>query len=235
MTLPKGANLSKCHNYEFMISQETQAPTTTLDTIRIIIADDHSIVRDGLAAILGCELDIAVVAQASNGREVIEQYRKHKPDVAIVDLRMPVMGGVEAIATIRAEYPNACFIMLTVYDGDEDIYQGLKAGAKAYLLKDTPCEEIIEVIRIVYKGRRHIPFTVSGKLAERLEQPELSDRERQVLQLIASGKSNKIIATEIGVSESTIKFHVNNILGKLGASDRTCAVVTALKRGIIKL
>lgn len=218
-----------------MILQKTQTSASTLDTIRVIIADDHSIVRDGLAAILGCELDITVVAQASNGREVIEQYRKYKPDVVIVDLQMPIVGGVEAITTISAEFPHACFVMLTVYDGNEDIYQGLKAGAKAYLLKDTPCEEIIEVIRIVHKGRRHIPPTVSGKLAERLEQPELSDRECQVLQLIASGKSNKLIAAEIRISESTVKFHVNNILNKLSVSDRTCAVVTALKRGIIKL
>lgn len=142
---------------------------------------------------MGCESDIAVVAQASNGREVIEQYRKHKPDVAIIDLWMPLVGGLEAITTIRAEFPNACFIMLTVYDGDEDICQGLKAGAKAYLLKDTPCEEIIEVIRIVHKGQRYIPLTVSDKLTERLEKAQLSHRERQVLQLIASGKSNKII------------------------------------------
>lgn len=218
-----------------MIYQETQTHTSTLDTIRVIIADNHSVVRDCLTAILGYESDIAVVGQASNGQEVIEQYRKLKPDVAIIDLWMPIVGGVEAITTIRAEFPNACFIMLTVYDGDEDIYQGLKAGAKAYLLKDTPCEEIIEVIRIVHKGQRHIPFTVSDKLAERLGQAELSHRERQVLQLIASGKSNKIIAKEIGVSESTVKFHVNSILGKLGAPDRTCAVVIALKRGIIKL
>jgi DNA-binding NarL/FixJ family response regulator len=148
---------------------------------------------------------------------------------------MPQMSGVEAISAIRAEFPNACIIMFTVYDGDECIYQGLRAGAKSYLLKNTPSDEILEIIRTVATGEKHIPAQVGKKLAERMELPELSDREREVLQLMSTGKTNKAISAAMGVTESTVKFHVNNILTKLGVSDRTHAVITALKRGIISL
>jgi DNA-binding NarL/FixJ family response regulator len=203
--------------------------------IRILIADDHPVVRDGLAAVLNTEPDMVVVAQANNGQEAIDQYRLHQPDVAIVDLRMPEVDGVTAIATIRAEFPTACFIMLTVYDGDEDIYQGFRAGAKAYLLKDTPCEEIADVIREVCQGDRHIPSEIGKRLAARMELPALSERECQVLKLVSSGKNNKAVAEALGIAESTVKFHINNILDKLGASDRTHAVMLALKRGLIRL
>jgi DNA-binding NarL/FixJ family response regulator len=203
--------------------------------IRVLIADDHPVVRDGLAAILTAQSDLTVVAQVGNGQEAIEQFRLHQPDVAIVDLRMPEIGGVEAIQTICQEFPDACFIMLTIYDGDEDIFRGFRAGAKAYLLKDTPCEEIIEVIRAVCEGQRYLPTGISERLADRMTFPELSDREQQVLRLMADGKSNKEIGTAIGISESTARFHVSNIMDKLGVSDRTLAVVTALKRGIIQL
>jgi DNA-binding NarL/FixJ family response regulator len=203
--------------------------------IRILIADDHPVVRDGLTAILNTQSDLIVVTQASNGQEVIEQYRIHQPDVAIVDLRMPRVGGVEAIQTIRQEFPQACFIMLTIYDGDEDIFRGFRAGAKAYLLKDTPCEEIIEVIHAVCEGQRYLPTGISEKLADRLTLQELSDREQQVLRLLSDGKSNREIAMATGIAESTARFHVSNIMDKLGVNDRTSAVVTALKRGIIQL
>jgi DNA-binding NarL/FixJ family response regulator len=203
--------------------------------IHILLADDHPIVRDGLAAILDAETDMSVIGQASNGCEAIELFRLHQPDVAILDLHMPQMSGVEAISAIRAEFPNACIIMFTVYDGDECIYQGLRAGAKSYLLKNTPSDEILEIIRTVATGEKHIPAQVGKKLAERMELPQLSDREREVLQLMSTGKTNKAISAAMGVSESTVKFHVNNILTKLGVSDRTHAVITALKRGIIKL
>ncbi|MBD2463523.1 response regulator transcription factor [Oscillatoria sp. FACHB-1407] len=204
-------------------------------SIRILVADDHPVVRDGLAAVLNGEPDFEVVAQASNGQEAIHQFRLHQPDVTVMDLQMPQVSGTEAIATIRAEFPSACFVMLTVYDGDEDIYQGFRAGAKAYLLKDTPCEEIADVIREVCHGNRYIPEGVGAQLATHLELPTLSDRERQVLKLMSSGKGNKAIAKAMNVTEGTIKFHVNNILTKLGVGDRTHAVVTALKRGIIRL
>jgi DNA-binding NarL/FixJ family response regulator len=203
--------------------------------IRILLADDHPIVRDGLAAILDAETDMSVIGQASNGCEAVELFRLHQPDVAIVDLHMPQMSGVEAISAIRAEFPNACIIMFTVYDGDECIYQGLRAGAKSYLLKNTPSDEILEIIRTVATGEKHIPAQVGKKLAERMELPQLSDREREVLQLMSTGKTNKAISAAMGVTESTVKFHVNNILTKLGVSDRTHAVITALKRGIISL
>ncbi|PIG91648.1 response regulator transcription factor [Gloeocapsopsis sp. IPPAS B-1203] len=201
----------------------------------ILIADDHPVVRDGLAAILNKQPGMTVIAQAGNGLEAVEQFRLHQPDVAIVDLRMPEMGGAEVVATVRAEFPNACFIMLTVYDGDEDIYQGFRAGAKAYLLKDTPCHELVEVIRAVCAGAQHIPNSLTSKLASRLSMSELSDRERQVLTLMTDGKNNREIGEAIGISESTVRFHVSNLMSKLGVSDRTHAVVTALKRGIIKL
>ncbi|MGG6269866.1 response regulator [Leptolyngbya sp. AN03gr2] len=203
--------------------------------IRVLIADDHPVVRDGLAAILNTQPDLTVVAQVSNGKEVIEEFRQHQPDVAIVDLRMPEMGGVEAIQTICQEFPEACFIMLTIYDGDEDIFRGFRAGAKAYLLKDTPCEEIIEVIHAVCEGQRYYPNHVSEKLAARMDFPGMSEREREVLLLMAEGKTNKEIAAAIGIAESTARFHVSNIMDKLGVNDRTLAVMTALKRGIIRL
>lgn len=208
---------------------------TSTKTIRLLIADDHPVVRDGLAAFLDTKSYLRVVAQASNGIEAIKQFRLHQPDVAIVDLRMPQMGGVEALEILRSEFPDACFIMLTIYDGDEDIYRGFRAGAKAYLLKDTPCEEIVNVIQTVCEGQRYVSTPVGRKLAEHAELPKLSNRECQVLKLISSGKNNKAIAETIGVTESTVKFHINNILDKLGASDRTHAVMLALKRGIIHL
>jgi DNA-binding NarL/FixJ family response regulator len=208
---------------------------TPAKIIRVLVADDHPVVRDGLAAVLNTKSFLEVVAQASNGKEVVEQFRLHQPDVAIVDLRMPKMDGVTAISTIRTEFPDACFIMLTIYDGDEAIFQGFRAGAKAYLLKDTPCDEIAEVIQAVYEGQRYVPTHVGEKLAVRMERPCLSNRELQVLDMMAMGKSNREIAADLGISEGTVKFHVNHILYKLNASDRTYAVVTALKRGIINL
>lgn len=210
-------------------------PTQSSKTIRLLVADDHPIVRQGLVAILNAQPDMSVIAEANNGREVIEQFRQHQPDVAILDLQMPDVGGVEAITTIRAEFPNAAIIMFSIYETDEDIYQGLRAGAKAYLLKDTPCAEILEVIRAVSEGQRYVPADIGTKLAARMERPDLSDREFEVLSLMAKGKNNKAIAAELNITENTVKFHVANVMIKLGASDRTHAVVNALRQGIIKL
>jgi DNA-binding NarL/FixJ family response regulator len=203
--------------------------------IRLLVADDHPIVSQGLIAILNDQPDMRVVAEASNGRQAIEQFRLHQPDVAILDLQMPEVGGVEAIGTIRAEFPEAAIIMFSIYETDEDIYQGLRAGAKAYLLKDTPCLEILEVIRAVSEGQRYVPTEIGTKLAARMERQRLSDREYQVLCLMAKGKNNKAIATELNITENTVKFHVTNVMIKLGASDRTHAVVNGLQQGIIKL
>jgi two-component system, NarL family, response regulator len=204
-------------------------------TIRLLVADDHPIVRQGLVAILNDQPDMNVVAEVNNGQQAIDQFRIHQPDVAILDLKMPEVGGVEAIDTIRVEFPTAAIIMFSIYETDEDVYRGLRAGAKAYLLKDTPCQEILEVIRTVSGGQRYIPAGIGTKLAARMERPDLSDREHQVLALMAQGKKNKDIAGELNISENTVKFHVTNVTLKLGASDRTRAVVNALQQGIIKL
>lgn len=207
----------------------------TTEPIRILLADDHPVVREGLALLLHTEPDMKVIGQANDGTEAIALFRQLQPDVALLDLRMPQMNGIEAIATIRAEFPEARLILLTTYDNDEDIYQGLRAGAKAYLLKDTPCEELLETIRAVHAGQKYIPSQVGAKLAERMSNPELSEREREVVRLMATGKSNQEIAASLKVAEGTVKFHVNNILSKLQVSDRTQAVIVALKRGIAKL
>ncbi|RUR83173.1 DNA-binding response regulator [Chlorogloeopsis fritschii PCC 6912] len=203
--------------------------------IRILIADDYPVVRRGLEAIIEFEQDMSIVGQARNGRVLLEAFRQLQPDVTLMDLRMPEIGGVEAICAIKAEFENARIIVLTSYDGDEDIYRGLQAGAKGYLLKGAEPDELLEAIRVVHNGQKYIPPVVGAKLLERMGTPELSQRELQVLQLIANGKSNQEIATALSIAEGTVKFHVNNILGKLGVSDRTQAVIVALKRGIVIL
>jgi len=205
------------------------------NSIRILLADDHPVVREGLALILDNEDDMTVTSQASNGYEAVELFRQQHPDVALLDLRMPGLSGVEVITAIRTEFPDAHIILLTTYDGDEDIYQGLRAGAKAYLLKDTPCDEILETIRAVHTGQQRIPSPVGVKLFERMGTPELSEREREVLQLMSAGRTNQEIGATLCITESTVKFHVNNILSKLQVQDRTQAVVTALRRGITHL
>lgn len=206
-----------------------------LKPIRILIADDHPIVRQGLVAILNDQADMVVVAEASDGLAAIAEFKQYQPDVLILDLRMPRLGGVEVIEAIRSDFPGACIIMFTIYDTDEDIYRGLRAGAKSYLLKDTPCQEVLKVIRNVYEGQRHIPAEISQKLASRIEQPELTGRELEVLQLLVIGQSNRELGALLSISERTVKFHINNIFTKLGVSDRTQAVIQALKRGLARL
>jgi two-component system, NarL family, response regulator len=203
--------------------------------IRVLIADDHPIVSQGLAVLLECKPDITVVGQACNGREAIALYREHQPDVTLMDLRMPEMGGVEAIAALCAEFSDPRIIVLTTFDGDEDIYRGLRAGAKGYLLKDTKPDDLLTAIHTVHSGKQHIPSEVAVKLVERMSNPELSERELEVLRQMATGMSNHEIGTALNITESTVKFHINRILSKLGVSDRTQAVIIALRRGIANL
>jgi DNA-binding NarL/FixJ family response regulator len=179
--------------------------------------------------------DILVVEQAENGREALTVFRQQQPDVTLMDLRMPQMDGVAAITAICAEFPAARIIVLTTYDGDEEIYQGLRAGAQGYLLKDAEPQELLSAIRAVHKGQKHIPPQVGAKLLERMTSPELSDRELEVLQLITTGKSTQAISKALHITERTVNFHINHILSKLGVEDRTQAVIVALRRGIVSL
>jgi len=203
--------------------------------LRILLVDDHPVVREGLALILDNQADMTVVGQASDGRQAIVLFRQLQPDVTLMDLRMPEVGGVEALTAIRAQFTNASIILLTTYDGDEDIYRGLRAGAKSYLLKDASTQEILSAIRQVGLGKNHIPQAVGAKLAERAQFPDLTESERQVLQRLATGRSNQEIAIALSVTEGTVKFHVKNILSKLGVDNRTEAAIVALKRGLAQL
>ena len=203
--------------------------------IRIVIADDQHLVRQGFRAMLERLPSMEVVAEASTGRGAIEQYARHLPDVLLLDLRFPDMCGVEAIRAIREQFLIARIIVLTTYDGDEDIYQSLSAGAKAYLLKDVTLEELVDCIEKVHRGQTCVPPAVAAKLAERTASPELTERELEVLRLIVAGRSNKEIAGDLSISEGTVKTHVNHVLDKLGVHDRTQAATTALKRGLVRM
>lgn len=205
------------------------------DSIRVLIADDHPVVLTGLALMIEYEPGMETVGEAKSGQEVVELFRRHQPDITLMDLRMPQMNGVEAIATIRNEFQEARIIVLTTYDSDEDIYLALRAGAKGYLLKDATCEQLLSAIRDVHTGRSSIPPSVGAKLAERMVNRDLSDREREIVCLMATGKTNQEIAAILNIAEGTVKFHVNNILSKFQVSDRTQAVIKALKRGIASL
>jgi two-component system NarL family response regulator len=203
--------------------------------IRVLIVDDHSLVTEGLANIINYDPEMTVVAQAEDGQEAIDRYREHQPDITLMDLRMPRMGGVKAITAICAEFKSARIIVLTTYDGDEDIYRGLQAGAQGYLLKDAKPNELLNAIRIVHSGQQYVSLTVARKLVERMNNPVLSERELEVLRLMAQGLSNQDIGTALNIGESTVKSHVTRILSKLGVSDRTQAVIVALKRGLVSL
>ncbi|QLE57952.1 response regulator transcription factor [Nostoc sp. TCL26-01] len=204
-------------------------------SIRVLVVDDHPVVRQGLIGLLEEAPDIVIVGQGRNGHEAIAVFQQQQPDVTLMDLRMPQMGGVQAITVICNEFPNAQIIVLTTYDSDEEIYQGLRAGAKGYLLKDSEPEELLTAIRTVARGQKYIPPNVAAKLVQRLTAPELSDRELEVLQLVGQGMNNQEISTALNISESTVKTHINRILSKLDVKDRTQAAIIALKRGIASL
>jgi two-component system NarL family response regulator len=203
--------------------------------IRILIADDHTVVREGLVSLVKRKSDMVVVAEASNGREAVDLWKQHRPDVTLLDLRMPEMDGVSAIKEIRELDPNAHIVVLTTYDGDEDIYRAVKAGAKAYLLKDTARDALVDCVRKVNAGETYLPAPLAAKLAERVSGDALTAREIEVLRRLAAGKSNKEIGAELFVSEGTVKSHVKGIFTKLDVVTRTEAVATATRRGLIQL
>lgn len=203
--------------------------------IRLLVVDDHFVVRMGLAGSINIEPDMVVEAEASNGALAIEQFRKCRPDVVLMDMSLPGMSGIEATAAIRKEFDEAVIIILSTHDGEESIYRSLQAGARTFLLKNTTREDLIKTIRAVHSGERCISPAVGARLAERMAHPELTTREIQVLKLIAKGRSNKEIGNTLGIAEVTVKLHVGHILTKLTANDRTHAVTTALQRGIFRL
>ena len=205
------------------------------DKIRILVAEDHLVARVGVSTIVNMQPDMTVVAEASNGQQAVELFRKHRPDVTLLDMRMPGMGGVEAATAIRAEFPTARMIALTTYGGDEDIRRALAAGVLAYLTKDVLHDELLKAIRAVHEGHTYLPAAVAAALAAQLPRPDLSAREVQVLELIVRGLANKQIAYTLNIAEHTVKNHVKNILSKLGAQDRTQAATAAIQRGIIHL
>lgn len=203
--------------------------------IRILSVDDHPLLREGVASLLAGQADMQVVAEASNGREAVEQFRAHHPDVTLMDLQMPEMNGVEAMIAIRLEFPSARIIVLTTYVGDAQVLRALEAGARAYLLKSALRKDLPDTIRLVHAGHKRIAPEVATELAEHAVDDALSVREIEVLKLIAGGNANKIIAAQLFITEETVKGHVKNILTKLAANDRTHAVTIGLKRGIIEI
>jgi two-component system NarL family response regulator len=202
--------------------------------IRILVAEDHLIARVGVSTIVNLQPDMTIVAEAANGQQAIELYRKHLPDVTLLDLRMPILSGTEAAAAIHREYPRARLIALTTYGGDEDIHRALNAGVQAYLLKDILHDELLKAIRAVHAGQTYLPASVAA-LASQVQRPDLSVRETQVLELIVAGLANKQIAYTLNIAEYTVKNHVKNILDKLGVQDRTQAATAAIQRGIVHL
>ncbi|QRK07272.1 response regulator transcription factor [Archangium violaceum] len=203
--------------------------------IRILVVDDHPVLREGLSAMIAGQSDMALIAEAENGEQALRAFREHQPDITLMDVRMPTMGGIDAITAIRTEFPTARIIVLTTYEGDAQALRAIKAGASGYLLKSMLRKELVETIRSVHAGRRRIAADIASEMAEHVADDELTARERDVLSYVAAGNANKEVAARMGISEETVKTHMKNVLTKLGARDRTHAVVVALKRGIIDI
>jgi DNA-binding NarL/FixJ family response regulator len=209
--------------------------TGETERIRVLSVDDHPLLREGIAALVNSQPDMTLVAQAATGSEALREFRSHRPDVTLMDLRLPDMSGIDAIAAIRGEFPDARILTLTTADGDVDIQRALEAGARGYLPKSLPPAEIVEAIRQVHAGKKRIPPQVAAQIAEHVSDEPLTAREIEVLQHVASGNRNKNIAERLFISEETVKVHVKHVMEKLGASDRTQAVAIAVRRGIIRL
>src|SRR5271166_6767985 len=210
-------------------------PVMNRNRIRVLSVDDHALLREGIAAIINHQSDMVLVSQASGGREAIRQYREHRPDVTLMDLRMPDLSGIDAMLAIRAEFPEARIIILTTFAGDVEIQRALESGARAYMLKSMPPRELVEVIRQVHAGKKRITAEIAAHLAEHYSDEALTEREVQVLQQIAGGNRNRDIADKLFITEETVKVHIKHIMEKLGASDRTQAVAIGVRRGIIQL
>jgi len=209
--------------------------STSPDVIRVLTVDDHALLREGIAALLSSETGIKLVAQASDGKEAIEQFRLHRPDVTLMDIQMPNLNGIEAIGRIRNEFPNARIIVLSTYAGDVQVLRAIEAGARGYILKGHVHRELLDAIRSVHAGHKRIPPEIAAQLADHAGDDELSTREIEVLRLVGEGNGNKQIADKLSIGETTVKSHVSNILAKLGANDRAHAVTIGLQRGIIEL
>jgi two-component system NarL family response regulator len=218
-----------------ILDQNLQDVSIDRELIRVLVADDHPILREGLVALINRQTGMKVVAEAADGSEAVALFSRFTPDVAVIDLRMPAMNGIETLTAIRMADPQARLVILTSFASDEDIYRALRAGARGYLVKDAPAEELVKCLRTVHEGGTFIPPAIASKLAERVGTAELTAREREVLALVAKGKANREIGSELDVTEGTIKVHVNNILNKLGVASRTEAVNLAVRRGLVRI
>jgi DNA-binding NarL/FixJ family response regulator len=229
------ANAPQVHALAEGFYTQLRFPMTTTAQIRILSVDDHPLLREGLAAIINNEEDMQLIAQAANAEEALQQFRKHRPDVTLMDLRLPGKSGIDVMIALHAEFPEARIIMLTTFEGDVEIQRALEAGARGYLLKNMPPNELVDVIRQVHAGKKRISSRVAAQITEHMTDEALTDREVEVLTQVAGGNRNREIAEKLRITEETVKGHMKHIMEKLGASDRTQAVAVGLRRGIIEL